>query len=577
MFTRVTSIGTTLTRQAQLQQMQADLATLTGEVASNKKADPAQGLGVGVSVLYKLYGDVQQGDAIQNVGTMAGQRLETMQTAMTSVNSLLGDLATASIQASGAAASTAMPLLAVHARDTMATMTTLLNTQQNGQSLFGGVDSAGMPMQASDAANGPVATIRSMLTTAGPLTGVNVSGLLSQIDHVFTAQQSSTFRATGATAAATSDQYAFAYSLNGVTATVTSGAGVTATDSSEVVLGRLAANINAAVGSPVATISGTGNAATITVDAAKSTRGTLSFAATAAVTATGGLGITGSLTQTGTFSSHVAQSTASTDGFSFTYQLSSGGPLTLTSGTGTGTASAPEDASVALQRLADSINNTLGGSLTAGVATVSGTGTGAILSIDAAKASTGNQFSFATATALTATGSYNATPPTGVASPKYQGLFYNSASTSGDPASQIRIGAGQSLTYNLRGDNQGFKDGMHAMSLLSLLDAKDSHGVDLLDNDAKAAVRDAANNLLASAQSRLTAEAGELGVKQQRLQTISDIQNKAVAATVIQINKLEAPDYFVASDRVNALKIQLQATYSITATLSGLSLVNYLK
>lgn len=577
MYTRVTTIGSALTRQAQLQQMQADLATSTGEMGASEKANLVESLGVGVSVLYKLYGDVQQGDAIQNVGTMAGQRLDTMQTAMTSINSLLGDLATASLQASGATSATTMPLLAVQARDTMATMTTLLNTQQDGQSLFGGVDSASLAMNASDATNGPVATIKGMLTTAGPLTGTSVGGLLAQIDRVFTAQQSSTFAATGAAATAASDQYAFTYSLNGVTATVTSGTGATATDSSEVVMARLAANINAAVGSTVATVSGTGSAATITVDAAKSTSGTLSFAATTAVTATGGLGVTGSLTQTATFSSHVAQSTTSTDSFSFTYQVNGGAAATLTSGTGTGTAAAPEDASVALQRLADSINTTLGGSLSAGVATVSGTGTGAILSIDAAKASTGNHFSFSATAALTATGGYNTTPPTGAASPKYQGLFYNSTSTSGDPPTQIRIGAGQSLTYSMRGDNQGFKDSMHAMSLLSLLDAKNSSGTDLLDSDAKTAVRDAANSLLSSAQSRLTAAAGELGVKQQRLQTISDIQNAAVKAATKQINTLQAPNYYVISDRINALKIQLQATYSITATLSGLSLVNYLK
>lgn len=576
MYTRVTSIGSTLTRQAQLQQMQADLATLTGEVSSNKKSDPAQDLGVGVSVLYKLYGDVQQGDAIQNVGTMAGQRLSTMQTAMSSINELMGSLATASLQASGVDAGVTMPLLAVQARDTMATMTTLLNTQQDGQSLFGGIDSAGLPMNASDATNGPVATIRNMLTTAGPLTGSTVDGLLAQIDRVFTAKQSSTFTATSAAATATSDQYAFTYSLNGVSATVTSGTAVTATDSSEVVMARLAANINAAVGSTVATVSGTGTTATITVDAAKSTGGTLSFAATSAVTATGGLGVSGSVTQSATFSAHVGQSTASADGFAFTYQLN-GATVTLNSGTGTGTASVPEDAAVALQRLADSINTTLGGSLTAGVATVHGSGTGAILAIDAAKASTGNHFSFNSTTALTATGGYDTTPPTGVANQQYQGLFNTSTSTSGEPPTQIRIGAGQSLTYNLRSDNKAFKDGMHAMSLLSLLDAKNSSGAYLLDNDAKAAVRDAANSLLASAQSGLTAAAGELGVKQQRLQAISDIQDKAVKAAAAQINTLEAPNYFVASDRINALKIQLQATYSITASLSGLSLVNYLK
>jgi flagellin-like hook-associated protein FlgL len=243
-------------------------------------------------------------------------------------------------------------------------------------------------------------------------------------------------------------------------------------------------------------------------------------------------------------------------------------PATITSGTG----GATDSSEVVLGRLAANINTALG----SGVATVTGTGTSATITIDAANATAGS-FSFAATTAVSATGALAATPPTGAATPTYQGLFYTSGSTSTDAASHIRIGAGQTLDYNLRGDSQGFKDGMHAMSLLSLLDAKNAAGADLLDTDAKVAVRNAANSLLASAQAEVTAAAGTLGVKQQRLQTIADIQNTAVTAATKQINTLEAPDYYVASDRINALKIQLQATYSLTSTLSGLSLVNYLK
>ena len=43
-----------------------------------------------------------------------------------------------------------------------------------------------------------------------------------------------------------------------------------------------------------------------------------------------------------------------------------------------------------------------------------------------------------------------------------------------------------------------------------------------------------------------------------------------------QINDLEAADYYTLSDQISTMQIQLQATYSITAQLSKLSLVNYL-
>ena len=162
-------------------------------------------------------------------------------------------------------------------------------------------------------------------------------------------------------------------------------------------------------------------------------------------------------------------------------------------------------------------------------------------------------------------------------SASYNGLFYQSASTSSDPATQVHIGAGQTLSYNLRGDSQGFKDSMQAMSLLSLLDAKDpATGQDMLNADAKTALRAKASGLLGSAQDKLTAAAGMLGVTQQRLQSVADIQDRAVTAATTQINTLESVDYYTATAQLNSLKTQLQASYSLTSSLSGLSLVNYL-
>lgn len=351
MFDRVTSAGMVLGRQFGLQNMQGELAVLTGEVASGKKADPARALGVGASVLYKLYDDVQQGGAVQNATIVAGKRLETMQVAMASIGSLLGGVAAAGLQSATEGSPLAGSLLANQARDAMATMATLLNTQMGGQSVFGGSDSAAPAMRPSAAPGGPLAAIRGLVT--GPVDRAGVDQLLGAVDAVFT----------------------------GTSATAT-----------------------------------------------------------------------------------------------------------------------------------------------------------------------------------------------------YQGTFYASASRTEDPASRIRIGAGETLDYNLRGDHPGFKDGMQALSLLSLLDARDPvSGAELLDGDARAAVRGKANSLLAAAQDKLTGAAGLLGVKQERLQTVSDIQGKAIAAATAQISSMEGADYYAASERINALKLQLQATYSLTATLSGLSLTNYLK
>ena len=78
MFNRVTQLGATMGRKVGMQTMQSDIATLTNEISSGKKANLAQSMGVGVAVLYKLYDDVQQGGAMKSAVTFAGQQLGTM-------------------------------------------------------------------------------------------------------------------------------------------------------------------------------------------------------------------------------------------------------------------------------------------------------------------------------------------------------------------------------------------------------------------------------------------------------------------------------------------------------------------
>ncbi|MDO9713407.1 flagellin N-terminal helical domain-containing protein [Paracraurococcus lichenis] len=151
---------------------------------------------------------------------------------------------------------------------------------------------------------------------------------------------------------------------------------------------------------------------------------------------------------------------------------------------------------------------------------------------------------------------------------------YTSKSRTGDgKPNQVAIGAGETVTYDVRADNPAIRDSMMGGSLLSLLDAASTQ----LGDDAKSALLDQAGALLRGAHAGLTTVAGVLGAKQERLQAVSDIQSKATSAAAAQINTLEATDYAATADQINQLQLQLQATYSITAKLSELSFVNYLK
>ncbi|MCI0754770.1 flagellar hook protein [Roseomonas vastitatis] len=154
----------------------------------------------------------------------------------------------------------------------------------------------------------------------------------------------------------------------------------------------------------------------------------------------------------------------------------------------------------------------------------------------------------------------------------FYGVVYKSESRTGDEASQVRIGAGETLQYDMRADNPAFRDAFHALSLLSLLDRPEAS----MSEEAKTVVLDRAGELMRGARSQLTIAAGILGAKQERLERVGEIQDRTVTAAVAQINDLEGVDYYTISDKISTLQIQLQATYSITAQISKLSLVNYL-
>lgn len=348
MLTRVTSLGSSLGRQQDIRSQQAQLATHTAEVSSGKKSNLGQQLGVGVSVLYRLYADVQQGNALQSAATVTGQQLSAMQSAMGAIDGLLGKAQSAVLQYAPGNPEIETGLLAVQARETMSGMASLMNTQLGGRSLFGGTDSGVLPMRDADAPGGALETVRGLVT--GPVDATGVDALIGDVGALF----------------------------------------------------------------------------------------------------------------------------------------------------------APE-------------------------------------------------------------------------SGRYEDLFYQSASSSADAPTEVRLGPGQSVSYNLRGDNQGFKDAMHGFALLSLIDAKDAAGVRLLDADAIEAVRTKASTLIGGSQRTLTVEAGRVGLVQARVQSASDAQSQAVTAATVQIGALENVDYFAASAKIEALKVQLQATYSLTSSLQGLSLVNYLR
>jgi len=182
MFDRVSSFGRSYQLSYQTNAMQTQLNQLTGELSSGQKANPEASLGTQAALLYQLQSQSDQDSGLQTELTVSSQRLDTTQTALTSLASSLQTVATA---AQGITAGDASGLGAVgsQASSTINQVLSLMNTSFLGQGVFGG-DSTTQPVQAADAPGGLTAVTQNILSAAvsangGPLSQSDINNLIN--------------------------------------------------------------------------------------------------------------------------------------------------------------------------------------------------------------------------------------------------------------------------------------------------------------------------------------------------------------------------------------------------------------
>lgn len=183
MIDRVSTYGSTLMSSYWTNSMQMQLNQVTGEIASGVKSDLTGPLGSNASLLYQLQAQSDQQTTLQTTVTDAVQRLDTMQTAMTSIGTTVQSIATQAINSTDTTTD-GPTVLAGQAQDAMAQVIGQLNTQYEGSSLFAGDATTAAPMQAADAAGGPLAAINSVLSAAvsakgGPLSSSDINNLIN--------------------------------------------------------------------------------------------------------------------------------------------------------------------------------------------------------------------------------------------------------------------------------------------------------------------------------------------------------------------------------------------------------------
>lgn len=192
MIGRVSSFAGQMQLDYSVQSMSGQLNQLVGEVSSGEVADPAQSMGNDATLLYQLEMQSNEQTTLQTSTTNAGQQLDTIQTALSSIATETQNIVSQGQEtASEADGSQGYSVLASEATSAMTQIIDQLNTTYDGTAVFAGDGGSTPPMTAADATGGPLDTINTVLSNAvtanggNPLTSANVSNLLTELSSVF--------------------------------------------------------------------------------------------------------------------------------------------------------------------------------------------------------------------------------------------------------------------------------------------------------------------------------------------------------------------------------------------------------
>ena len=155
--------------------------------------------------------------------------------------------------------------------------------------------------------------------------------------------------------------------------------------------------------------------------------------------------------------------------------------------------------------------------------------------------------------------------PTGYADIAYQG--------SDIALAPLRIGAEETVSANLTANDVSLRDVLKGAALAAL--AGDP-GLGL-SADAKRALLDRAGTSLLSAQDGLTAVRANVGASQERIDTVAT--RNAAERTSLSYAKgtLLSADPYETATKLEEVQFQLQSLYTVTARMSDLSLVNFIR
>ena len=144
---------------ANIQNLQREIATAQRQISTGKKADVFSGLGGGdARALIELRSELSRRDEYMNAIRTSNLRMRAMEAALTGIQDVLSSFRADLFEQGGAPSEAAAPHLQTIAKSAFSRVTDLLNTAIDGRYLFNGYDTSTKPVIDSETVLGNFAT-----------------------------------------------------------------------------------------------------------------------------------------------------------------------------------------------------------------------------------------------------------------------------------------------------------------------------------------------------------------------------------------------------------------------------------
>ena len=151
----------------------------------------------------------------------------------------------------------------------------------------------------------------------------------------------------------------------------------------------------------------------------------------------------------------------------------------------------------------------------------------------------------------------------------FETMIYTGSTTNLAP---VQLGAGESVSLDIRADDQGLRDLLKHVAVTALAD---DPGLSISDTGRQELPGQLLGGLL-GAKDNLVLLRANLGFAEERLERVSSRLEAEDTTLQLARNTLLEADPFDAASELEAVRLQIETLYTVTARTARLSLVNFL-